>query len=133
MTFFSSYQRGADTFARPRLDDLLEQFSRVARLFEGVFVLIDALDECPTMHRKSLLCALPVSGSSIRVLITSRHERNIARALSHFPHIHIPKSLEPELKNYIEVFIRRSNLDGLLKGRQREEVVDEIYSKSRGL
>ena len=134
MIFFGNHQRRADKFASPRLEDLLEEFSRVAQLFEEVFVVIDALDEHSTTYREEFFHTLSVYGPSVRVFITSRPEYDITGRLDGYPHI----TLEPsrhgrDIEAFIKTYVQRSRLAILLSSKAEEEIITRICHKSGGL
>lgn len=67
----------------PLLSDLVSVFLAVVPLFDAVFVVIDALDECPTKddERQELLKTIEVihsqSAMSLHMLVTSRRHYDI--------------------------------------------------------
>lgn len=75
----------------PTLSDLIPVFKLFAEFngFEQVFVVIDALDECPSEHRPTLHSFLQTisswDDSKLHVLITSRPESDIMNVLTSIP------------------------------------------------
>lgn len=67
----------------PLLSDLVSVFIAVVPLFEAVFVVIDALDECPTKddEREELLKTIKAmheqSAMNVHLLVTSRRHYDI--------------------------------------------------------
>lgn len=68
---------------RPSPADILAVLQSVARLYDRVFFVVDALDECPNDSREELLSAMSVlqSGVGVNFFVTSRFREDIRRSL----------------------------------------------------
>lgn len=72
---------------RPAVRELTSIFSSMTREFEDIFIVIDALDECPKNgDREDVLKMISEfklwPSSNLHLLVTSRHELDIERVLS---------------------------------------------------
>ncbi|KAH7020440.1 hypothetical protein EDB80DRAFT_222061 [Ilyonectria destructans] len=79
------YDTHRATGLRPSAPDILAVLQSVARLYDRVFFVIDALDECPNDSREELLSAMSVlqSGVGVNFFATSRSHEDIRHALLH--------------------------------------------------
>jgi len=80
------YERCSHGKLRPGLDDLTEILCDVIQSLDNVFIVIDALDECPKGdERDSLLTVLATvesqSMDDLHILVTSRREPDIEESL----------------------------------------------------
>ncbi|KAH8672254.1 hypothetical protein BGZ61DRAFT_362600 [Ilyonectria robusta] len=75
------YDTHRTTGLRPSVPDILAVLQSVARLYDRVFFVIDALDECPNDSREELLSAMSVlqSGVGVNFFATSRRDEDIPR------------------------------------------------------
>lgn len=88
----------------PSLEELERLLVKVLDLCPSVTVVIDALDEC--LNRNYLLDFLPnlstKTMSDVRILVTSRREVDIQRALIQFPHISVQsKAADEDIQRYV--------------------------------
>ncbi|KAF7191699.1 putative ankyrin repeat protein [Pseudocercospora fuligena] len=108
-----------------------------------VFVLLDALDECPTERddRDDILAGIAdllERGSGIRLLITSRREPDIESLLRDMAfHEFDLQQARSDVSNDIDVFIRQT-MDDLPRLRAlplglREEIQETLNSKANGM
>jgi hypothetical protein len=71
------------------------------------FLIVDALDECDTATRKRLLPLLVSLGHASRLLLTSRKEGDIEKALKNTPSIRITaQDVESDIKEYVSRKVR---------------------------
>ncbi|KAL4876756.1 ankyrin repeat-containing domain protein [Aspergillus karnatakaensis] len=89
----------------PEFDELLNNFGDfIGDSFDELYIILDALDE--TEDRECVAHALKTiseSCPSVRVLVTSRHEIDIARAYEDLP----STSIEPtDISGDIEIYVR---------------------------
>lgn len=103
-------RRYCDLNLQPDLESLVETFKESALGFTSVYVILDALDECPLIQRNKLLDLLQdmrmLSLNNLHVLFTSRAEADIE------------SRFEPSVLRYE---IARIDLE-----RRREEVNKDI-------
>ena len=142
LDLFSSYQRGTDSIAKPRLADVWRVFLTVAQTFDRVFIVVDALDECDSHHRAKLLGLIPEITSSVRLLITSRYEADIVRKLRSYPQLALSTiNAKKDIEDLLAELIKRTQLFALLDSSSKKQgtpeqakkvLVNEIYRKSEG-
>ncbi|VDB93418.1 unnamed protein product [Peniophora sp. CBMAI 1063] len=89
-----SYLRQQQTATSPTYDELLVMLSSLVKLAGHVYIIIDALDECPEQERDKgssrflkHLCELDVGEKDFHLLVTSRPEADIWVLLSSVTHI----------------------------------------------
>ena len=99
----SLYNRHANQKTRPYLSEFTHLLLIVARTFSKVFLIIDALDECPEADsvRTIFLREIQILQQKTNILITSRHIPSIERTLSNAMRIDIEPD-DDDIKNYIE-------------------------------
>jgi len=120
---------------QPGLTDLLKMLSQVIHGFDNVFLIVDALDECPKLdsERSMLLDTLfeitQLLQPSVHLLVTSRREGDIQEGLKDvienancLPSINVQGGL---VQNDIEVFIQER-----LKHRSFRRWPDEMRVKA---
>ena len=125
----------------------LECFLSLAEGFSEVFVVFDALDECPKQNRHAILgfiTELVTRSTSCRmkVFATSRRETDIAEAFSrnHVPTVQI---LAEDVADDIKMFVR-SKVDELRAGKDgkvlyvtsdelKETIVETLARKAEGM
>ena len=88
-----AYDRCNKGNSQPSLSDLIEMLIHVIEDFDNVFIVIDALDECPKDgERDQLLAAISdikaISASNLHILVTSRREPDIEDAV--LPLVSVP-------------------------------------------
>ncbi|KAF7968758.1 hypothetical protein HWV62_29555 [Athelia sp. TMB] len=125
---------------------LLDPLSKVTGQLEGpTIIIIDALDECGTASsRRKLLELLSKDFSKLppqfRVLITSRPEHDIQRALASRDHIHaidLSKASDADMRTYIQHEMREIfNVNG--KGQEpskgwRDAEIETLVRYADGL
>lgn len=104
--FWSSSNRNI----RPDAEELIRALERMLRACGTVFVIIDALDECPETERVDLfplLKKLAGLGAGMHLLVTSRLEHDIQHQLprlelsTHAIHLHKAYEHSRTLRSYI--------------------------------
>jgi hypothetical protein len=88
----------------PRITSLRSAFSAIVRLFNTVYLLVDALDE--TQDQTKLVSTLKdMTGAefaNVKILATSRIEADIDRLLCEMPHISLSNKLvDEDIRLYI--------------------------------
>ncbi|KAL9629658.1 MAG: hypothetical protein Q9164_006782 [Protoblastenia rupestris] len=142
MNVFDGYQHGKDTLARPRLQDVKNEFISTASRFRQIFVVLDALDECNAAYRTEILHMITWLGHSFRVFITSRHEPDIDKHLEGYRQIILPTAgLKTDIEAYISASILRTQLaltlDASFRTSDEREhaktyLIKELWHKSQG-
>jgi hypothetical protein len=123
--------------SQPSLSDVEDMFHAVTALYkDGVFVIVDALDECQMSNNvrskfiKTLL-QLQSRGTNVNLLATSRPEPDIMEAFSGYSYLEIIAQ-----KDDIERYIRNRMSDWHVVSNYpdlRDEVVSCIISVADGM
>ena len=120
----------------PRTDNVTQTLRSIAPRFARVYVVIDALDECPDDDRTDLLDALNKVKSSMNILVTSRPVASIKQSL----HPDLEQCIEAaneDIIAYIEAQINKKRLklsDELLeKPELRSQIVSELVASAKGM
>ncbi|KAJ6032624.1 hypothetical protein N7540_003356 [Penicillium herquei] len=105
----------------------------VSRITGEIYLVIDALDECPENAFSSerglalsfLMDTLERFNKKVHILVTSRQEYDIEKKLGAFPRI----DLEASLAKDVESFVARSIEKSLLKDRLDQKTKDLIMTR----
>ena len=122
--------------SRPTLIECTKLLYEAARCFSKVFIVIDALDECPEVNevRSTLLYAIENLQSFASLLIMSRHIPNIASQLRNATRLEI-KASDHDIKTYLERLRGLQNIDCPLS-RERNlhvTIINTILEKVGGM
>lgn len=129
-------ERHQQNGTQPLLTEYLELLQSQFRLFSKVFVVIDALDECPEHDRDELLNALQTLPMTIRLLITSRP--TIIDLKEIFEDT-IPLEIlgrDEDITKYLEAeFQSNGILKHLVKGHEdlKNEIIKTIRTRVKGM
>jgi hypothetical protein len=100
----------------------------LSRQLSGVWMVIDALDECHQSTRKDLFYALEAiekGGRGIRIFVTGRNEGDIIAYMNDYEDYLIePQDNLKDIQRYI-----KSELDALYKDPAKKSMVDEMKSR----
>jgi hypothetical protein len=77
--------------------------------YSKVFILVDALDEYPTMERCLLLRYLSALGPAVNLMLTSRPHIELDDVISHFTTLEI-RATENDIREYLYGQIRKCSL-----------------------
>lgn len=130
----------------PSSDDLLSMLRYQMKLFSRVFIVVDALDECPndttsieTNTMDKFLKVLHQLPSNAHILYTSRHDIRIGQGVEADCELEIVAH-DTDLRNYFENQIKGlEHLKRLVdKGMQRDKcfldnVLGTVVKKSQGM
>jgi hypothetical protein len=99
----SLYHRHSKKQTRPTLDELSKLLQSEVRRISKVFIIIDALDECPESNctRESFLTEIRKLHPTIYLLITSRHILAVEREFEQAERVEIRAS-GVDVKKYLE-------------------------------
>jgi hypothetical protein len=115
----------------PTLDELTEALESEIRTYSKVFVIVDALDECPEDGtRANLLGELQSLTGTVNLLVTSRGLSSIARQFEGASRLDI-RATDGDVRRYIEgriASVPRRHLKAL-----REEIVAQVIEKAQGM
>jgi hypothetical protein len=119
-------------YRRPTLEELTKALKSETTTFSRVFIVVDALDECPDDGgtRANLLQALRSLSGNINLMVTSRDIPSIAQEFQGTMHLPI-YATESDVRRYVEGRIaraRRRHLTAL-----RADVVNKVVENSKGM
>ncbi|KAL8940049.1 MAG: hypothetical protein Q9216_003023 [Gyalolechia sp. 2 TL-2023] len=120
---------------RPMLSDVFKVFIEATKRLQTTYLVIDALDECPSEVRDVLVPELRALPSDIKLLVTTRHVDSITRLFSASSTIEVLARRDDLEKYIISKIASSSRLSGLLKGRATlvNEICDKIIEKANGM
>lgn len=129
------YQTNAYKQTRPSIEDYTGLLHAAVQSFDKVYVVVDALDECPETDgtRKSLIAEL--RALNINVLITSRDLPIIQNHLSNAVRLEIRAS-EEDIQEYIQYRIRESDRIATYVERSpelRDLITSKILQNAKGM
>ncbi|KAJ6541357.1 hypothetical protein B0H19DRAFT_852133, partial [Mycena capillaripes] len=121
------YEKHKEKRTQPSLDEVFPVLQKVITEFSQVYIVVDAVDEYPEMHRQILLKHLRKMGSTVNLMITSRPHLTPDSSLPNLNTIEICAN-EGDLRRYVDAQIRMSA--HLTKHVQTQvNLRDEIHSK----
>jgi hypothetical protein len=127
---FYGYHQDHDT--RPTLEDLMEALELEIRTYSKVFIIVDALDECPEGDgtRANLLKALQCLAGTVKLLVTSRNLPSIAHYFKETKRLEIYGKDQDIIQYIVDriTSIRRRHLMEL-----QDIIVNEILKNARGM
>ncbi|RMJ16034.1 hypothetical protein CDV36_004270 [Fusarium kuroshium] len=131
------YDKHARGKTPPKLDELARLLVQEVASLPFVFVVIDALDECPERGntRDTLLTEIQKLPQNARILITSRYSPQIDERFDSVPHIDI-RATDDDVKRYIEVRIEKeSSLAKHVRSDPTlmEEIIKTVAKCSQGM
>jgi hypothetical protein len=118
-----------------QLEELECIFSLACREFRRSYIVIDALDECDTRNRKSILGFLKKLGKwPVSVFVTSRpHSQDIGRSLCPCSEIIIEAS-DTDIRKYLAHKVDEDDdIADLLDETLKQEVISKIADGARGM
>ncbi|KAJ7676953.1 ankyrin repeat-containing domain protein [Mycena polygramma] len=123
------YKQHSNEGTRPSMDAIVKALQTVVSQYTKVYLVVDALDECPEVQRNVLLqcLALATEGSSVNLMITSRPHITLD---SFFPHPRLIEihATEGDIHLYLDTQIKNS--PRLSRHVQtRPELRAEVHSK----
>jgi Cdc6-like AAA superfamily ATPase len=144
-SLFSSCGNGR---SQPTCESLCKVFLQMINQAQEIYIVLDALDECPKRkgpHSEGLLAwiqsLLDLEQRNVHLLVTSRPEHDIELVLRKIARsdediVPIQSGLiEDDIRSYVHTRVRTG--DGLKRWKSRPDVLDEIQSvlmeKSQGM
>lgn len=119
----------------PSLTEISRALGRQIPLFSEVFIVVDALDECPDSARIAFLDELQKLSLQTRLLVTSRPNACLDRQFSDAALLEI-RARDEDIKAYLEAWIDKQALwVGLVKKDPilRDAIVAAILRKADGM
>ena len=121
------YDRHQSQSTHPTLDEFIQALEVEIKMYTKVYIIVDALDECPEVNVK-LLKALRSLGRSINLMVTSRDLSSIEQQFRDAQCLRI-RADDGDIAKYIENQLDHhpdlSNLQGT--------VTHKIVNKARGM
>ena len=120
-------------------------FRQALPTFKTTYVVIDALDECEEVERRELLTALKshvaLKHHVVKVFVTSRDEKDLARMLSGTSDFQInADDTALDIQPFVEIKVEECINNGDILGGQgnvtselRQDLVDTLVSKADGM
>jgi len=121
---------------RPKSEQLLTLLKDEINTYSTVIIAVDALDELPRNIRGQLLADFRnLSGSNVRLIMTSRKPFNIPDGFTNYKCLEIVAD-PGSMRRYVEERIsKNTDLSGLLVNHQglRDELIDKVVQKADGM
>ena len=125
-----------------RLDESVHLIIKLTDQYTSTAIIIDALDECDVSTRHSLLAALSSimhHGSSTKIFVSSRDDKDITLQLSQLPNLYIKASNNSnDIEQYVHFKIGqavadRRLLDGNISVETVQLIRDTLTGKAHGM
>ena len=125
-----------------RLDECVDLIVRLTEQYTCTTIIIDALDECNVTTRHSLLAALSSimqHGSSTKIFVSSRDDKDITLQLQELPNLYIKASNNAkDIDRYVHFKVRqaladRRLLDGNVSAKTIRHISDTLTGKAQGM
>ncbi|MCJ1251149.1 Ankyrin-2 [Trapelia coarctata] len=136
--FIGKHKQQGDLDSIPNPTQLKDLLLKVIRHYDSLYIVVDALDECPDEHRHAvldILGSLRASAANVTLIYTSREEVDIAQALSDFKHVRIAANvsdLELYAASEIELRIRSGRLR-IKHTEIKDEIIDKLSHGADGM
>ena len=114
-----------------RLDECVDLIIKLTKEYTNTTIIIDALDECDLNTRHNLLAALSSimqHGSSAKIFVSSRDDKDITLQLQGLPNLYIKASNNADdINQYVHFNVKKAVAEKrLLDGNVSEETVQLI-------
>ena len=119
----------------PALPEYAKLLQQQVLCFSDVYLIIDALDECPDNARNEVLDEINRLPSNVHFLATSRHIPTIERKFRDVPRLEI-KARDEDIMTYLTNWIDEKDACGGLIGADltlRDTVISTIIEKADGM
>ena len=122
---------------RPSLNEIARLLRSQVEEFEEVFIVIDALDECPERDqtRKLLLTEIRSLLPKVSLMVTSRNMPSIEALFRHDTHLEICAQ-DQDVRKFINSQLdERDELIDLLEGHRdvRSSIIPTVLEKTNGM
>jgi hypothetical protein len=125
------YKRHQYQGTRPKIDETKKSLEIEIKTHSKVFIVVDALDECPDDGpRTQLLEDIQALAGTVNLLVTSRELSSIARHFEGTKRLNI-RATDQDMQRYIEgriASVPRRHLMAL-----RQEIVERVVENSQGM
>lgn len=125
-----------------RLDECADLIIKLTEEYKNTAIIIDALDECDVSTRHNLLAALSSimqHGSSTKIFVSSRDDKDITLKLSGLPNLYIKASNNAQdIDQYVhfkveQAMTNRWLLDGNISAETVQLISDTLKNKAQGM
>ncbi|KAJ7814599.1 hypothetical protein B0H14DRAFT_2375859 [Mycena olivaceomarginata] len=135
-TMHRLYETHREQRTRPCLEETCSVLCSTVSKLSRVFIVVDALDECPEQQRDTLLRCLSALGRTVSLMLTSRPHINVEGIIPNNLGILEIRANEDDMRRYIDAQMSKSsrlskhirNCPGL-----RAEIEGRIISRSGGM
>ena len=120
---------------KPHQRDLEQTFSSTCDNYDQVYIVIDALDECDSRHKKALLGFLEYIRQKpcVKILMTSQsYPESVMKHFEAFRIISIGAH-EADLRKYISQEIDRSDNADLINESFKCEIIDKVSAGAQNM
>ena len=133
----SCYKHHARLGTRPSINETTKLLRSQIEEFNQVFLVIDALDECPELEqtRRTLLAEIRGLLPHVRLMVTSRNIPSIENMFRNDTHLEI-RAQDQDVRRFIESQTEyRNDLADLLDGHDevRFSIVTRVLEKTNGM
>ncbi|KAJ7440551.1 ankyrin repeat domain-containing protein, partial [Mycena galericulata] len=131
------YKQHREKGTAPSLEEVVNVLSSCLKEFSQVFIIVDAIDECPEFQREILLKQLEAIGSNVNLMITSRP--NISPEPSSFPNLEIldiqaaPEDIQKYINTQIKLSPRLLHIESLSEEATIKAVQEALKHLPKGL
>ena len=120
----------------PQVNELQELLLSIPKVFNVVYMVIDALDECKVGDcRSEILRAFQVFQTSMKLLVTSRpHIEDLNDSLGPASQVNL-RAVESDLRDYVYKKLETRKINKILgkDEKLREEIVTSIVADAHGM
>ena len=125
-----------------RLDECVDLIIKLTQQYTSTTIIIDALDECDVFTRHNLLTALSSimqHGSSTKIFVSSRDDKDITLRLSDLPNLYIKASNNAkDINRYVHFKVEQAVadkrlLDGNVSVSTVQLIIDTLKNKAQGM
>lgn len=127
----SMYMHHTSRSTFPRSDEIVAVFSTSVQQFESVFVVVDALDECPDDQTRSQLVST-LNSFPVSLLFTSRPHPSIDQLLGGCTRQDIIAD-KHDLWIYCEERFTLSRVGRLCSPDSKQEILNQVVQKAEGM
>ena len=132
----SCHKHHTDWGTRPTLYEISRLLCLQVQNFDEVFIIIDALDECPEAGqvRRDFLMEVRRLLPDIRLMVTSRHLASIESTFKQDTRLEI-RAHDQDVRKFIEAQVERTELVHVLEGHDnmRSLIGDMVLKKTNGM
>ncbi|KAL8715136.1 MAG: hypothetical protein Q9220_001093 [cf. Caloplaca sp. 1 TL-2023] len=127
------YQKFSKQQRAPPQQDLMHALSAMCCGHRRVFIVVDALDECESKHRREFLKLLDELKETVNIFITSRpHIDDLAKIFEPLFLVEV-KAHDSDLWKYIAQEIECSEAHDEIDSAFKEEIIEKVISRAQSM